>query len=91
MKTLRAQSKYIIKTFKTEKTVPTVYTNSIVRFLYWIRHSVFPKNGKKQVYIRVSYGKKKDIYGKMSLFINEGKYNNAKDLIFAGETFAKQR
>jgi len=63
-----------------------VRTHSKRRFLNHLRTIKWQYKGIK-VYIRVSYGKKVDVFGKLSTFYNDGLYENKEDLWSAFNAF----
>jgi len=48
------------------------------------------QNSFLKAYLKVSYGKKLDIYNKMTEFINEGYYDKKKDLRQAFRAFIQE-
>ena len=54
-----------------------------IRSLKW-------KDGVKKVYLRVSYGKHLDNFGKLINFYNDGWYDNKKDLHLALKAFTEE-
>jgi len=63
---------YTVKVI-TSKGNSRLSTKSIRRFLTYIRTINWDRNLKK-VYLKVYYGKQKDVFGKLSQFHNEGWY-----------------
>lgn len=46
-------------------------------------------DNEPSVYLRVSYGTSKDVFGKTQTFYNDGDYNNQKDFTQAFEAFTE--
>ena len=61
-------------------------TKSIVRFLRHVRTIKWSKS-KIKVYLRVSYGKQKNISNSFVTFYNDGTYTNEKDFNLALNAF----
>lgn len=62
-----------------------VQTHSLRRFTKHLR--TINWQNRPSVYLRVSYGKKEDCFGKISDFWNDGMYCNEKDFLLAFEAF----
>lgn len=69
---------YTAKTHYTNGKVNRLETSSIRRFLTHTRSINWQKSIRK-VYLRVYYGKHKDVFGKTAQFINEGEYASKRD------------
>lgn len=80
---------YTIKVYKNGKVVQKVTTHKIRRFLKSLRLINF-QNEVLKVYLKVTYGKFIDAYGKKSLFYNDGTYDNKEDLWWAFNAFTEQ-
>src|SRR4030042_1246481 len=64
----------------------TMYWSSKTRRIYSIlKHENFLEG-----YLKVDYGKSKDVFGKNSQFINDGTYKNKEDLISALSAFTEK-
>lgn len=79
---------YTLKLIENHRMIDRYQTHSIRLFKSRLRSIKWGKNLFK-VYIRVSYGKHKDVFGKMTYFINEGYYENKKDLWLAFNAFTE--
>ena len=64
-------------------------TRSIRRFLNLARTINWSKDLIK-VYLRISYGKHKDIFGKQTTFYNDGEYTNQPDFELALKAFLEE-
>ena len=62
--------------------VSTYHSGTITRFRSILSHKTWVK-----VFIKVSYGKHKDVFGKMVEFTNQGTYENKHDALQALEAF----
>jgi hypothetical protein len=60
-------------------------TISIRRFLNHVRTIKWEKH--PSVYLRVSYGMKPDVFGKMQTFYNDGNYTDSKEFVIALQAF----
>ncbi len=79
---------YSIKIYKNGKLVKKYSTHKIRRFLKNIRLINF-EDGHIKVYIKVDYGKHRDVYGKLTNFYNDGVYNNKEDFWWAFNAFTE--
>ncbi len=61
-------------------------TGSLIRFLRHVRTIKWEKP-KISVYVKVYYGRKEDVTGKMVGFLNDGTYDNYKDFKLALDAF----
>lgn len=77
---------YTFKTFINGEVDSRLSSHSIRRFLNHLR-SFKSAEGIEKVYLRVSYGKHKDVSGETTTFYNNGLYKNEKDLIHAFKAF----
>jgi hypothetical protein len=80
---------FTLKVFKNNKLVSKCQTHSTRRFLKKLR-TINWKNFSPRVYLKVSYGKLLDNFGKLTNFVNEGEYTNKKDLWQAFEAFTEK-
>lgn len=71
-----------VKLTDSHGVVHTYLKGTASRFLSKLRGSLWSR-----CVIRVSYGKQKDVYGKMVEFTNEGEYDNKHDAIQAFKAF----
>lgn len=77
------------RVIKNGKMIQRCSTHSIRRF----RNKIGTINWEDRplkVYLRVSYGKYKDCFGKMSDFYNDGYYTTKRDLIYALQAFTEK-
>ena len=89
--TLRLDKRrFTINVLTNGKVVERHDTRSLRRFLDLARLVQFKDSMKITVRIVANYGLKKDNYGKMSQFENEGVYDNQKDLVFAAKAFTEE-
>lgn len=79
---------YTLKIFHGQKE-ERVETKSIVRFLRRVRLINWSESNLR-VYIRVSYGKQKDNYGKLTTFYNNGDFTNRQDFELALNAFLEK-
>lgn len=70
-------------------TVDKCQTHSIRRFYHRLR-TIKWQIGHTKVYLRVCYGKSRNIYNQLVNFNNEGEYDNQIDLFNALEAFTEQ-
>ena len=68
------------------KAVQMVRTHSLRVFLNRTRLFKWQKSNF-EVYLKVGYGKKENVFGKMVNFCNEGTYTNKKDFAQAANAF----
>lgn len=81
---------FTLKIFKNNRTIQRVQTHSIRRFHNRLRTINWKERGLK-VYLRVSYGRHKDVFGKKITFYNEGFYENKDDLWNTLEAFRSEK
>lgn len=79
---------YLIKVFANRKMIDRCRTYSKRRILNFVRTIKWQIDGLK-VYLRVSYGKQLNNYGKMESFWNDGYYKNKEDFNLALEAFTE--
>jgi len=79
---------FTFRVIKNGKTVERYETHSKRRFYNKIR-TINWGNGVEKVYLRVSYGKGIDNFGKMTNFYNDGEYENKDDLLWALSAFTE--
>ena len=77
---------YTLKVFENGKQVDRCQTHSLRRFMSHLR-MINWKNSHPRVYLRVSYGKRLDNFGKITEFHNDGDYENENDLWLAFNAF----
>ncbi len=77
---------YTLKLYKNNGKVEKVRTKKKRRFLKILR-TVNWQLGIKNAYIKVSYGKDLDNFGKRSEFYNDGYYDNKKELLLVFKYF----
>lgn len=75
-----------LKVIKKGETIQKVRTHSTRRFLNHLR-TINWRNGPLNVYLRVSYGKQEDCFGKLVNFYNDGWYQTEGDLWLAFNAF----
>ena len=80
---------FTIKVSQNDKVIDNIRTHSIRLTLKHLRTIKWQSIGTK-LYLRVSYGKKKDQSGKYSTFFNDGNYENKKDLWEAFDAFTER-
>jgi len=88
MTTRKNKPNFTFRVIKNGKTVDRCQTHSKRRFYSRIR-SINWRDGVKKVYLRVSYGKDLDNFGKVTNFYNDGEYKTKRDLLFALSAFAE--
>lgn len=88
MITKKDKPNFTFRVIKNGKTVDKCQTHSKRRFYNRIR-SINWQDGVEKVYLRVSYGKGLDNFGKVTNFYNDGEYKNKKDLFFALSAFTE--
>lgn len=59
---------------KSNGEVKSYRSGGLKRFIYWLRHGKWVK-----CHAWVGYGKQLDTHGRISLFYNDGEYNNERD------------
>lgn len=80
---------FTYKLIKNSKEVERLRTHSKrlflsrLRTIKWTTHLL-------RVYLRVSYGKRIDVFGKLVTFYNDGVYENKKDLWLAFNAFTEE-
>ena len=79
---------FTLRVTKNGKTVGRYQTRSKRRF-YGRIASINWKDGVENVYLRVSYGKDVDNFGKITYFYNDGEYETKKDALFALSAFTE--
>lgn len=80
---------FTFKVTKNNKVIQKCQTHSKRRFLNQLR-AINWKDKPLKVYLRVSYGKHEDVWGKLSSFYNDGWYENEKDLWLAFNAFSEE-
>ncbi|OGK43433.1 hypothetical protein A2956_02495 [Candidatus Roizmanbacteria bacterium RIFCSPLOWO2_01_FULL_37_57] len=83
---MKSKMNFTLRVIKNGRTADRCQTHSKRRFYNRIR-SIKWGNGVVKVYLRVSYGKGVDVFGKTTSFYNEGGYDNKQDLIDALDAF----
>ena len=86
--TKKNKPNFTFRVIKNGRTIDRCQTHSRRRFYNRIR-SINWRNGVEKVYLRVSYGKGLDAFGKITNFHNDGTYETEKDLFFALSAFAE--
>lgn len=76
----RDSKNYTLKVLRNGKEIQRVRTHRKKRFVRILR-MINWQHGNIKAYIKVSYGKKKDAYGKLSEFYNDGWYKTKEDLL----------
>jgi len=89
MKSNKDKLNYTFRVVRNGKTMEKCQTHSKRRFSNKIR-TINWQNKPSKVYLRVSYGKGEDVFGKIVNFYNDGWYDNKKDLLFALNTFSEE-
>ena len=77
---------FTLKVTKNGRVVQRVQTHSLRRFTKHLR-TINWQNKPLKAYLRVSYGKRLDYWGKLSNFYNDGGYDNKHDLWLAFNAF----
>jgi hypothetical protein len=77
-----ANRNFTLKVSVNGRVVDYLHTHKLSRFSQHLQAIEFSQPGTK-AYIKVYYGRFKDVHGKMTAFHNIGEYNNRKDLIKA--------
>lgn len=85
---MRNKLNFTYRVIKNGKTVIRCQTHSKRRFYNRIR-TINWKDGVEKVYLRVSYGKGLDNFGKVTNFYNDGEYKTKKDLFLALSAFTE--
>lgn len=78
--------RYYFKRLRKGKVVLRLYTGKMNRISYLLKDTKFSEKGT-QVYIRLEYGKKKDNFGKLVGFYNDGLYSTRKEAELAWQAF----
>lgn len=83
---------FLLKTIELGKTTHKCGTHSIWRFTKYLRTINWQESKKfnGSVYLRVSYGKQEDCFGKLVNFYNDGLYENEDDLWLAFKAFTEK-
>lgn len=79
---------YFYRIIKNGKTVDKCSSHSKRRFINNLR-TIKNLSNEKKIYLKVNYGRMLDNYGNYSIFINDGYYENIKDLWRAFNTFTE--
>ncbi len=79
---------FTLKLFFPSK-VDRYETKSIRRFLNYVR-TINWSNDLKKIYLRISYGKYKDSFGKLTTFYNDGWYFDQPDFNLALKAFLEE-
>jgi len=80
---------FTLKVIKNNQAIQRVRTHSIRRFYNHLR-TINWEDGGKKVYLRLSYGKEQDVFGKMVTFYNDGWFENKEDLWLTFEAFKEK-
>jgi len=88
MTTKKNKFNFTFRVIKDSKTIDKCQTHSKRRFYNRIR-TIKWQNGVEKVYLRVSYGKGIDNFGKVTNFYNDGEYKTKKDLFSALSAFTE--
>ncbi|MEM4326304.1 MAG: hypothetical protein QXU40_03305, partial [Candidatus Pacearchaeota archaeon] len=86
MITKKNKPNFTFRVIKNGKTIQKCQTHSKRRFYDRIR-TIKWQDGVDKVYLRVSYGRGIDNFGRVTNFYNDGEYENKKDLFFALSAF----
>jgi hypothetical protein len=78
------------KVINNNKTIQVTRTHSIRRFTNNLR-TINWQNKNILIYLRVSYGKQKDCFGKIVNFYNDGNYETEDDLWLAFNAFKEKQ
>jgi len=78
-----------MRVVKNGKVIDRYETRS-KRAFYTHARSIKWEDRDKKVYLRVSYGKYLDNFGKLTNFYNDGWYDNKKDLLLALRAFTER-
>jgi len=79
---------FTLKVIRNNRAIQRVETQSLRRFTNHLR--TINWGNRPSVYLRVSYGKKEDCYGKMTDFLNDGDYTDEKDFTQALKAFLEK-
>lgn len=80
---------FTLKIKENNKTIQRVQTHSLRRFYRHLRTINWQKHNLS-VYLKVSYGKQKDVWGKMVTFYNDGDYETEQELLQAFRAFTEK-
>lgn len=80
---------FTLRVLKNRQEIQRVQTHSIRLFLRGLRTIKWKCRGIK-TYLRVSYGKQVDCFGKLSNFYNDGFYYSKEDLWLAFDAFTEK-
>ena len=84
---MKAKS-YICRIYKNNKLIRRFDSSFIRRFTNQLR-TVGWRNGPLMVYLRITYGRHEDNFGKFVQFDNKGEYTTKKDLWAAFKAFTE--
>jgi len=79
---------FTLKVIKNRQVIQMVRTHSIRRFLNHLRTINWQDKAIK-TYLRVNYGKKVDVFGKLSTFYNDGWYDKVVNMWLAFNAFTE--
>jgi hypothetical protein len=79
---------FAFRVMKNGKVIDRCQTHSRRRFYNRIR-TINWENGVEKVYLRVSYGKGLNNFGKVTSFYNDGEYENRENLLLALSAFVE--
>lgn len=85
---MKSKLNFTFRVIKNGKTIDRYQTHSKRRF-YNRTRTINWKDGVEKVYLRVSYGKGIDNFGKVTNFYNDGEYKTKRDLLFALSAFTE--
>ncbi len=85
---MKNKPNFTFRVIKNGKTIDRCQTHSKRRFYNRIR-TIKWESGVEKVYLRGSYGKSIDAFGKITNFYNDGEYKTKKDLLFALSAFTE--
>ena len=89
MTTKKNKLNFAFHVTKNSKVIDKYRTHSKRRFLKRIG-TINWKEGVEKVYLRVSYGKGLNAFGKVTTFYNDGEYNTREDLLSALTAFTER-
>ena len=89
MDTNKNKLNFTMRVAKNGKVIERYETRS-KRAFYTHIGSIKWEEGVEKVYLRVSYGKHLDNFGKLTNFYNDGWYDNEKDLLLALKAFTEE-
>lgn len=78
--------KVSLKLTKKSGSILFYHTGKVKRIYSIVRQGNFSNS-----YLKVSYGKHKDVFGKLVEFYNDGHYSNRDDLVFAFKAFTEKQ